>query len=79
MNSSLGSMETILICSLIILWFYSLAETLFSKFTCNNKLLWFLVVLFGSFVGAIIYFFIGRKERIKGILGENKSLFIKIW
>lgn len=36
-----------------------------SKFKANDKIIWLLIVLFTSFFGAILYFLIGRDQRIK--------------
>ncbi|MDP2687497.1 MAG: PLD nuclease N-terminal domain-containing protein [Aequorivita sp.] len=42
----------------------ALIDILKSEFNGNNKIVWLLVVLFGSFFGAILYFIIGRKQKI---------------
>lgn len=43
----------------------ALIDILKSEFDGNNKLIWTLVVLLGSFIGAALYYFIGRKQKIK--------------
>ena len=43
----------------------ALIDILKSKFNGNDKIVWVLVVLFFNLVGAIIYFAIGRNQRIK--------------
>lgn len=43
----------------------ALIDILKCKFEGNNKIIWVLVVLFLHFIGAILYFAIGRKQRIK--------------
>jgi len=43
----------------------ALIDILKSKFNGNDKIIWVLVVLFFNLVGAIIYFAIGRNQRIK--------------
>ena len=43
----------------------ALIDILKNKFEGNNKIIWVLVVLFFHFIGAILYFAIGRKQRIK--------------
>ena len=45
----------------------ALVDILKSKFEGNNKLIWVLVVLFFNLIGAILYFTIGRKQKIKSI------------
>ena len=43
----------------------ALIDILKNKFEENNKLVWVLVVLFFNLIGAILYFTIGRKQRVK--------------
>jgi hypothetical protein len=43
----------------------ALIDILKSKFNQNDKLVWIVVVLFFNLIGAIIYFTIGRKQKIK--------------
>ncbi|MFI1770266.1 PLD nuclease N-terminal domain-containing protein [Thalassobellus citreus] len=43
----------------------ALVDILKSEFTENNKIVWLLVVLFTNFFGAILYFLIGREQKIK--------------
>jgi len=43
----------------------ALVDILRNKFEDNNKIVWVLVVLFFNLIGAILYFIIGRKQRIK--------------
>ncbi len=43
----------------------ALIDILKSKFTDNNKLIWVLVTLLGGFIGAILYFLIGRDQKVK--------------
>ena len=59
----LGPMEILVIVSTIGLWIFTLVDILRNEFTGNNKLIWVLVVLFGSVVGAILYFLIGSKQK----------------
>jgi hypothetical protein len=42
----------------------ALIDILRSNFAGNNKLIWILVVLFANFIGSILYFIIGRKQKI---------------
>jgi hypothetical protein len=43
----------------------ALVDILRNKFEDNNKIVWVLVVLFLNLIGAILYFIIGRNQRIK--------------
>jgi heme/copper-type cytochrome/quinol oxidase subunit 4 len=42
----------------------ALVDVLKSNFESNNKLIWVLVVIFTNIIGAILYFTIGRKQKI---------------
>ena len=43
----------------------ALIDILKSEFKGNDKVVWILVVLFFNLIGTIIYFSIGRKQKIK--------------
>ncbi len=43
----------------------ALIDILKNKFDGNDKIVWVLVVLFFNLIGAILYFVIGRKHKIK--------------
>ena len=50
------------------LWIWMLIECLTKEPNepgSNDKLIWFLVVFFGWTIGALIYFFVRRPERIR--------------
>lgn len=65
----IGTWQLILI--LVVLFFailptiIALVDILKSEFKGNNKIVWILVVLFANFFGAILYFLIGREQKIK--------------
>jgi len=65
----IGPWQLILILIAVFLGFLptliALIDILRSKFEGNNKLVWVLVVLFLNFFGAVLYFIIGRGQRIK--------------
>jgi hypothetical protein len=46
----------------------ALIDILKSDFRGNNKIVWLLVVLLTNFFGAILYFLIGREQKIKSII-----------
>jgi hypothetical protein len=52
----------ILIC--ILPTIIALIDIVRNEFTGNNKIVWLLVVLFGNFLGAVLYFIIGRKQKL---------------
>ncbi len=43
----------------------ALIDILKSEFKQNDKLVWTLVVIFLSVIGAVLYYAIGRKQRIR--------------
>ncbi len=43
----------------------ALIDILKNEFEGDNKIIWVLVVLFLWLIGAILYYFIGRKQKIK--------------
>lgn len=43
----------------------ALIDILRNKFKGNDKMVWVLVVLFFNIIGAILYFVIGRKQKLK--------------
>lgn len=62
-----GPWQIIIILSLllgVIPTIIALVDILRNKFEDNNKIVWVLVVLFLNLLGAILYFIIGRKQRI---------------
>jgi uncharacterized membrane protein YhaH (DUF805 family) len=48
----------------IILTIMALIDILKSEFKGNDKIVWVLVVLFFNLIGAILYFTIGKKQKI---------------
>jgi uncharacterized RDD family membrane protein YckC len=69
----LGSTELIIILILFlgiipfVLWLWALIDILRNEFTGDNKIIWLLVVILVPFVGFILYFFIGRDQKVKAI------------
>ncbi|SDG63006.1 PLDc N-terminal domain-containing protein [Psychroflexus sediminis] len=64
----IGTLQAIIIVTFIvilIITLLALIDIARSEFTGNNKVVWVLIVLFTNFLGAILYFFIGRKQKIK--------------
>ena len=63
---SLGASELIIIVCGMLLHLGALISLLRAEFRDSiNKLIWLLVILFVPFFGALLYFIIGRKQRIK--------------
>jgi hypothetical protein len=49
---------------ILIVWLIALIDVLKSDFRNHNKIIWLLTVILLPFVGAIIYFIAGRRQRI---------------
>ena len=63
----LGTMELLVLLFLVIPfipWLIALIDILKSDFPGNDKIIWFLLVLFVPIAGMIIYFVLGRKRKI---------------
>ena len=46
-------------------WIWALVDILKNEYTGSNKVIWLLLVLAVPLVGVILYFFIGRGQKIK--------------
>ena len=67
MFGNLGTGELILILFVLlptILWIVALVDILKSEFQGYNKLIWVVVVIFLPIVGSILYFIIGKSQKI---------------
>ncbi|MEF3254384.1 MAG: PLD nuclease N-terminal domain-containing protein [Deferribacterales bacterium] len=53
--------------ALFILWGWAIIDILKSDFKGVDKIIWLLVVFFLNILGAILYYFIGTKQK----LGKN--------
>lgn len=56
---------TIFIMLALLLPLIALIDILRSEFKGNDKIVWILVVLLANLVGTLIYFMIGRNQKIK--------------
>jgi len=73
--SGFGFPELIIIfCMFVpfIFWLIALVDIIKSDFTGNNKVIWLLLVLLVPLIGMILYFLLGRKQKI------DKNLTIAI-
>lgn len=61
---ALGPTELILILAIVALPIVALVDIVKSNFEGNNKIVWVLVVCFFNILGAILYFIIGRNQKI---------------
>jgi hypothetical protein len=61
----LGGFEILLFIFLpLILWIWALVDCLKSEFKGSNKIVWVIVIIFFPVVGPILYFLIGRGQKI---------------
>lgn len=50
---------------LFVLPLFALTDLLKSRFQGNDKLVWAMVIIFVVLMGPILYFLIGRKQKLK--------------
>ena len=60
----IGAPQLILILFVVMPTIIALIDILRNEFSGNNKIIWLLVVLLGCFLGALLYFIIGRKQKL---------------
>ena len=46
-----------------VFWLWMLIDALVNEPDTNQKILWFLVIFFLHFIGALVYFFVRRSKR----------------
>ncbi|MCD6346825.1 MAG: PLDc N-terminal domain-containing protein [Bacteroidales bacterium] len=61
----LGGFEWILILFFVLLPVFALISIIRNEFEGNNKLLWVIVVIFIPYLGSILYFLIGRNQKLR--------------
>ncbi|RXJ79044.1 PLDc N-terminal domain-containing protein [Arcobacter sp. F2176] len=68
----ISSMLTLFVPLIIFVYYiYALIDILKSEFTGNNKLIWLIIYFILPFVGVLLYFLIGRKQKISKIQKSN--------
>ena len=62
----LGIIEIIMIMFLIgfVPFIFAFIDILKNEFTGNNKFIWIIAVLFAPIIGSVLYFFIGKKQKV---------------
>ena len=50
-----------------VFWIWMLVDALVNERTTEEKILWFLVVFFLHFIGALIYFFVRKSARTRAV------------
>ncbi len=65
----IGPQEIILILIislfLFILPIIALVDIIRNEFTGNNKIVWVLIVIFFNIIGSILYFLMGKNQKVK--------------
>ncbi|MFV0269066.1 PLDc_N domain-containing protein [Maribellus luteus] len=64
----IGPQEIIILLILSLLFIFpliALIDILRSDFEGNNKLIWVIVVIFFNLIGSILYFLIGKNQKLK--------------
>jgi hypothetical protein len=60
---ALGAVFWVLALAATVFWLWMLVDVLTSSKDTTEKILWFLVVFFLHFVGAVVYFLVARSPR----------------
>jgi hypothetical protein len=66
----IGVMEILVIIMIINIltlpfWIFAIIDVLRSNFEGNDKVVWLLTVILLFTIGVILYFFVGRKKKLK--------------
>ncbi|KYG71746.1 phospholipase D-like protein [Roseivirga ehrenbergii] len=59
-----GGMEMLFVLIPVVLWITALVDCLKSNFSGDSKIIWVLVIIFLPVLGSILYFLIGRNQKI---------------
>lgn len=49
-----------------VFWIWVLIDILKSDFTGSNKVVWLIAVILLPLLGAVLYWFIGREQKVRG-------------
>lgn len=67
----IGPQEIILLLLLSVFLFIlpiiALVDIVKNEFEGNNKIVWVLIVIFFNIIGSILYFLIGRKQKLNNL------------
>lgn len=55
----------LVVAAAFVFWLWALIDILKSEFTGSNKIIWLLAVILLSLLGAVLYWFIGREQKIR--------------
>jgi len=54
----------LILIAILLIPFFALIDIVKSEFKNNDKLMWILIVIFFNFLGSLIYFMIGKNQKI---------------
>jgi Phospholipase_D-nuclease N-terminal len=66
MGLSFLMMISLIMVAAFVFWIWVLIDILKNEFTGSNKLIWLLAVIMVPLIGMLLYWFIGREQRIQG-------------
>jgi len=55
----------------LVLLLWALIDILRNEFTGSNKIIWVIIVILIPILGAILYFLIGRKQKVKAQVAKK--------
>ncbi len=64
MGLSFLMMMSLITVAAFVFWIWALVDILKHEFTGSNKLIWLLAVIMVPMIGMILYWFIGREQRL---------------
>jgi hypothetical protein len=65
MGLSFLLMMSLVMVALFACWIWALVDILKNEFTGSNKLIWLLAVIMVPLIGMILYWIIGREQKIR--------------
>jgi hypothetical protein len=71
MGLSFLLMMSLIMLAAFAFWILALVDILKNEFTGSNKLIWLLAVVMVPLIGMILYWFIGREQKIRGTDGKT--------
>ena len=63
----------VIIFAMIAVWVYAIVDITKNDFEGDNKMIWLLIVILVGFLGAIIYFIVGREKKISKTESDSTS------
>ena len=70
MGLSFLLMMSLIMLAAFAFWIWALVDILRNEFTGSNKIIWLLAVVMVPLLGMILYWFIGREQKIRGTDGK---------